>query len=203
MNVFTHIGISLRLKSVIEKSMNVKLSTLGFLWGNVKPDLVARSRKIPHFKKDADLFFRRQVKQIIQSRIYEEEKCSMDYSMKLGTITHYLSDFFCHVHTDRFEGGFLKHNLYEIWLNIYFSLKSRHCIDKNKNTEILFYSASSICDRIDQMQQKYFKSERGSQPGRDLLYLYKACMMLCFSVIASCMVSMETITIPRLSTSVY
>ena len=199
MNVFNHIGISLRLKKAIEKSMQVKLSTFGFIWGNVKPDLTARHRKIPHFKKDADLFFRGQVKKIINSRLYENEKCPVDFSMQLGTITHYLSDFFCHAHTERFKGGFLKHNLYEIWLNIYFAMKSGRCIDEQKNTEVIFYSASSICNRIDKMQHKYLNARYDCQPGLDLSFLYRACMMLCFSIITSCMVGVETISIPQLS----
>jgi hypothetical protein len=199
MNVLTHIGISLRLRNAIKRSMDVKLSTLGFIWGNVKPDLISRQRKIPHFKKDADLYFRTEVKRIINKRIYENEKCPVDFSVHLGTITHYLSDFFCHAHSENFKGGFFKHNLYEAWLNLHCAVHSGRIVQEHENADVIFYNSNAICNRIDKLQYKYLKSKKSARPETDLNYLYKACMMLSRSIIASCLVGVEAVAIPQLS----
>lgn len=199
MNVFTHLGISLRLKGAIERTLQVKLSTIGFIWGNIKPDLTSKHKKIPHFKKDADLFFRSEVKRILESRIYEQEKCPQLFSRQLGVITHYLSDFFCHAHSVRFQGGLIKHALYEIWLSLYFAKNSGRCIHEREHIDRIYQSASSICNRIDKMQRRYLNANYKVQPSVDLSFLYQACLMLCSSVIATCMVGAEPISIPQLS----
>jgi len=187
----------MRLKNAIEKTHHVKLSGLSFIWGNIKPDLTARHKKVPHFKKDADLYFKSEVKRLLHEEINEGEKCSPSFSKQLGVITHYLSDFFCHAHSADFKGGTLKHSLYELWLSLYFIKNSSQYV--RGQSYCIHNGAGAICKQIDKMQHRWLKTKFVLQPKADLTYLYQACLMLCSSVIFSCTVCTKPIAIPQLS----
>lgn len=74
MNTFTHLGISQRLRYAVEKEFNIKLDSAGFI--------------------------KEEINNLLNLKL---NKCTRFFSERLGIITHYLSDFFCHAHSEYFR----------------------------------------------------------------------------------------------------
>lgn len=189
MDLFTHLCISSKLKSIIEKEQNVSLNTFSFLLGSIKPDFSSKYFNILHYKKHSDSFIREEIRDILKSKIYENKKCTSNFSERLGIITHYLSDFFCHAHSDNFTGNMLKHYIYEMKLFINYIKNSEEitssCYEKNIETN---HSVTSICGYIDELHKKYSDECKEPSPSTDMTFTLNACISLCFSIIAECIV---------------
>lgn len=184
MNTFTHMGISLRLKRAIEKKLPVTLDTTGFIIGNIKPDISSHLINIPHYKKDSTEFIREEIRKLLNLKL---NKCTRLFSERLGIITHYLSDFFCHVHSENFDGGIWEHYIYEIQLSAYCNINSNAITNFNYDKNIIMHQEFlSICNYIDELHQEY--SKIGTKPSfeLDMRFALKVCTSLCCSVISAC-----------------
>ncbi|HEY5584536.1 MAG TPA: zinc dependent phospholipase C family protein [Ruminiclostridium sp.] len=192
MDVFTHLCISSKLKRIIEKEFHVRINTASFLLGSIKPDLSSKYLNIPHYKKDSEDFIQEEIRGILDSKIYECNKCTSNFSERLGIITHYLSDFFCYAHSEYFTGNMLKHYVYEMRLFINYIKNSKEiidsCYDKNIVTN---HNVSSICSYIDDLHREYSFEVKEASPSTDMTFTFNACISLCFSIITECMVSEE------------
>lgn len=187
MNLLTHLDISLKLKKVIEQNYTIKLNTLRFMFGNIKPDLFPWLFQTPHFKKNADSFVRQQIGKILNEKIQNNSKCNGKFSERLGVLTHYLSDFFCFAHSDAFTDGLLVHNIYEFGLTL-MTMKNSVLLKKTLlDSRIpIHQNVFSIYRHLDELHQNYSRIRRNATPLEDMVYALSACKCLCFSVIASC-----------------
>lgn len=192
MDLFTHLCISSKLKSIIEKEQNVRLNTFSFLLGSIKPDFSPKYLNILHYKKDSEGFIREEIRGILDSKIYENRKCTSNFSERLGIITHYLSDFFCHAHSENFTGSMLKHHIYEMQLFINYIKNSEEITAScyKKHIEIN-HSVTSICNYIDELHKKYSDESKESSPSTDMAFTLNACISLCLSIVAECIVCEE------------
>lgn len=187
MNVFTHLGISLKLKHIIEMNLPIKLRTFRFLLGNIKPDLSSRYVNIPHFKKASEVFIRKEIQDLMETKLLEYKKCTGNFSERLGIITHYLSDYFCYAHTEYFTGEMLEHYSYEMKLSLYFILHSKTITRLSCKNIAVSQNISAIWSRIDQLHLEYLHACKRACHGIDMEFTLNACMSLCFSVIMACL----------------
>jgi len=110
---------ALTLRRRIKKTMGVKLNLPGFLYGNILPDISKKYGAHPHKMKDA-------LSHIIKSKddliIQRNNNDYSDYrfAKELGAINHYLSDFFCLPHTERYYKGKIYHQYYEFLMIVRF-----------------------------------------------------------------------------------
>lgn len=113
MNVLVHLMFAYHVRKIIKKDIGIKLNLLGFMVGNVIPDIRARFNSQPHYI-DASL------KYVVKSShrlINNDEMISKDsylFSKKMGIINHYLSDFFCYPHQAHYKEGLRRHMTYEL-----------------------------------------------------------------------------------------
>lgn len=192
MNLFNHLGISMKLKHVIEKNLHIRLNTISFLLGNIKPDISSQYINIPHFKKDAEGFIREEIQSILESKIYEYKSCPARFSERLGIITHYLSDFFCHAHSEYFTKGMKEHYIYEMQLFIHSIIHTKDITRSGYDMNIVTtHNASSICSYIDELHLKYLGVCKEAHPFMDITFTLQACSSLCISIITACMVGEE------------
>jgi hypothetical protein len=196
MNVITHLCLSMKLKKIIEANLPVRINTLGFMFGNIKPDLIRKSKKVPHFKKSSEKYVIAQSQKLIKSQLFIYQSCPCSFSINLGVLTHYLADYFCYAHNEDYKGTMLNHYIYEIGLSINYYLHN----NKISNFEYLQQSYTtnnifSIFSNIDAMTKEYSNKLQEVSHVKDISFALKACSYFCFSIVSACLSEYENISI--------
>lgn len=123
----THKIIASNIHENIYEIYDLKLDKDKLLWGSIAPDVLPQYRLVRHYKDESISFITKEIMKIIfASKIYSSNK-HLDpiaikiFSKKIGIISHYLSDYVCLPHANRwtFNGSMRKHIKYESSLNDY------------------------------------------------------------------------------------
>lgn len=120
MIVPTHRLIAHYVYNYIQLKAGIGLDKKWFTFGNVLPDVKPYYIKRKHFYCVSFDY----VISLINSLENDMDRISMkEFSLRLGIISHYVSDFFCYPHNDRayFKGRLKEHMQYEYKLHSSFS----------------------------------------------------------------------------------
>jgi hypothetical protein len=109
----THSLISQIILSNIKEESGTNLDEKRFSWGSVKPDLVLPPFRPKHYMDETLDDILEQIMDLI-----ETDEISVDkFSVKMGAVTHFLTDFFTLPHSERWEwiksGRTIEHIVYE------------------------------------------------------------------------------------------
>lgn len=119
MNVFGHLMIAKSVRNAVYTRIGTKISLLGFLYGNILPDISSKYDEPPHFLKDSLGFVldnASNLKQCARNNRID----SFAFARDAGVITHYLSDFFCFAHSEQCTYSICRHHLYEMYMLLLF-----------------------------------------------------------------------------------
>jgi len=111
MYFFTHLYIARELHRQLSK--NILLDYNAFSYGNIKPDIPSKTRQ--HHTQENYL------EQVFDkvSILKNEEFTVHEFSVRLGEICHYFSDFFCYYHlNEHLHKKNIEHFFYEISMHI-------------------------------------------------------------------------------------
>lgn len=108
----------------------LKLDKDKLLWGSICPDILPQFRFIRHYKEESLNYIAKEIMKVVFISRYLEFNKALDpftmkiLSKKIGIISHYLSDYMCLPHANRwtFTQGtdiMIKHMKYESKLNEY------------------------------------------------------------------------------------
>jgi len=161
MIVDTHILISNILYKYLSKQIDFKLNRLAFAYGNIKPDFIDRDIKRPHTLKESLHCVNKYSEKLMRENISIKE-----FSISLGVICHYMSDYFCLYHREgNDKKGFFEHILYEFSIHLrLLTLILRGELRLNNN-EMLGNSVEEI---VLKLEEKYDGEEKGLT--RDINY---------------------------------
>lgn len=123
----THKIIATNMYKNINNIYDIELNKDSLLWGSVAPDILPQYRFHRHYKKESLNYIVNEIVKLIFVSRYLEFNSKTDpikikiLSKKLGIISHYLSDFVCRPHAERwtFTTSMFKHINYESKLNDY------------------------------------------------------------------------------------
>ena len=123
----THKIIAENIYSNIYDIYGIKLDKDKLLWGSVAPDILPQFKLHRHYQKESLNYVVNEVVKLIFISRYIEFNRKVDpiaikiLSNKIGIISHYLSDFVCLPHAERwtFTSSMFKHINYEAKLNEY------------------------------------------------------------------------------------
>ena len=132
----THKIIATNIHENIFDIYGVKLDKEKLLWGSVAPDILPQYKIIRHYKKESLNFVTSEIMKIIFVSRYIDFNNKLDpiaiklLSKKIGIISHYLSDYVCLAHANRwtFFSSMKKHLRYETRLN---EIARTHEFNKN------------------------------------------------------------------------
>ncbi len=192
MDMCTHVRIAIQLQHILEKKFPVKLNTIGLVIGAIKPDISWQFSGIPHCKKDGEDFVRKEINNLLTVRLERDSLCSYAFSERLGIITHFLSDFFCYAHTEKFHDTAWNHFVYEFQLflqSIWHAEKINQRL--TKSTIHLNDNSISICREIDELYTLYANSRQGAEFITDVEFALKACVSVCCSIVTVCIEQRE------------
>lgn len=158
----THIVFSKILYEKCIKDLNFKLDKYKFMYGNIKPDIFCNYFKDNHTIKGSIQIVEEYSKELINA-----ERSIGKFSVELGVICHYVCDYFCIYHTEKYNGNnIFEHIRYENRLH-------NKLLDMIKNKKIKINGENvlpkeGIIEFIYKMQEKYFREEKSLT--RDITY---------------------------------
>lgn len=162
----THILIGQRVHDNVQKLLNIRLNKNNFIYGNIKPDLVYRLSSKPHCMKGSLYFVIDEMNRLLSTDGMDLEQFSMD----LGVITHFLSDFFCSPHYHRYEqfNGIIRHMNYEYKLHKDFKRLERYGLLNLPRLKIDSFNKGTIVETILYLEDTYKK--RNANIENDIYY---------------------------------
>ena len=123
----THKIIASNIHGNIYDIYGIELDKDKLLWGSIAPDILPQYKLCRHYQKESLNYVVNEIVKLIFISRYIEFSSRIDpiairvLSKKIGIISHYLSDFVCLPHAERwtFTSSMLKHINYESKLNDY------------------------------------------------------------------------------------
>ena len=113
----THLTISNALIENLDSSKSFFISEKNFIYGNIKPDMTSKYVLHKHYLKESFDKIKKKIKSLCKLSLdFIEKYFSISkFSQELGVICHFLCDFFCVPHSQRWEfsHSFKKHVIYE------------------------------------------------------------------------------------------
>ena len=106
----THLMIARKVYFNLDITKREKVSYNNFLYGNVKPDMVSKYKLKKHYMDESFDMIIDKIKALSALSDNEINKMSatVRFSQELGVICHFLCDFFCVPHSQRWE---FKHSM--------------------------------------------------------------------------------------------
>lgn len=110
MLVNTHIIIGKTIINNIDSDKLFMVSEKNFLYGTVKPDMVSKYKLKKHYLEESFKMIIDKIKYLSRLTLEDiRKRFSMSkFSQELGVICHFLCDFFCVPHSERWE---FKHSM--------------------------------------------------------------------------------------------
>ena len=113
----THLTISNALIENLDSSKSFFISEKNVIYGNIKPDMTSKYVLHKHYLKESFDMIIGKIKSLCKLSLdFIEKYFSISkFSQELGVICHFLCDFFCVPHSQRWEfsHSFKKHVIYE------------------------------------------------------------------------------------------
>ena len=187
MNALSHIYLSLVFKKAIEKKLSVKLHTISFIKGNLKPDFSLLLIKVPHYKIPTSEIVKKEMDKLILLTMNNYTTCTREFTERLGVVTHYLSDFFCYAHSTRFTGSVYDHVIYEKNLSKYRRSMKEKLMESIGNVPYKDYNLDyqSICGLIDRLHARHCAKKPSY--ARDLIFTLRAGIPLSIYLVSFCL----------------
>ncbi len=167
----THKLISNHLYEHIKDSYGIELNYDRLTWGSIAPDILPKYKLYRHYYDNSiDYIILRIAKLIFVHRFLDFTNCNYValkiFSRDIGIISHYLADFTCRAHADRWEmpKSLVKHLKYEMELNEFsktheFKDNVISCEPLEIDDENLFYALPKIKSYIENVIQEYLQDE--------------------------------------------
>lgn len=113
----THFQIAKSVLENMDDNKSLLLSEKNFVYGNIKPDALSKYKLNRHYMEESFAMIAEKIEQLCRlsldslSRMFSSSR----FSQELGVICHFLCDFFCVAHSERweFKHSFNRHVVYE------------------------------------------------------------------------------------------
>jgi hypothetical protein len=170
----THQILSHHIALHVKDQLNYPFHSSWFAWANMKPDFVPHLAMRKHYIEESFNFVVDKIVALTQLNYQDliNEKKRKEIEVEIGIICHFISDFFCVPHNQRweFKHSMLPHIQYEAKLEKI--AKEISMIEKMHLPPIQDYSRNSICQFLKELLVEY---ENKQDYMRDLTYSVNVC----------------------------
>jgi hypothetical protein len=164
----THLLISKSILDSMDCSKTFFLSDKNFLYGNIKPDITSKYLFQKHYLDESFEMIMLKIKYLSSFNVNSLSKqySVASFSQELGVICHFLCDFFCFAHSQRWElkHSFSKHLGYERNLN-----------EVSKETNLLRFGQDKFSSFEDFFTRLYTEYRRSFSYENDLYFATYIC----------------------------
>lgn len=113
----THLKIAKSTFENIDDAQKSYISEKNFIYGNIKPDIVSKYKLKKHYIEESFGMIMEKIEHLCSLTLEKLTKLfsTSRFSQELGVICHFLTDFFCIAHNERweFKHSMNKHITYE------------------------------------------------------------------------------------------
>jgi hypothetical protein len=154
MLVDTHLLMSNILCKYLSNTINFKIDSVAFAYGNIKPDFTDKEIKCAHTLNES-------LYSVVKysDRLMEDNISIKEFSMSLGVTCHFICDYFCLYHReDYYKKGIVGHLFYEAMLHlklIALLLRGKLSINKYESHE------NNVEELILKLDKKYNLESKG------------------------------------------
>ncbi|WP_341422846.1 zinc dependent phospholipase C family protein [Clostridium cavendishii] len=149
----THKIIAQGVITNLELNKKVLINDKHFIWGNLKPDMTSKYKLVKHYKDESFNLILNKIDYLSSLSFDDIRKWypMSSFNQELGVICHFLCDFFCIPHYERweFKHSMNKHIKYERELD----LVAKEYLVKNEREIIV--TGRTAKDFIDKLQVEY------------------------------------------------
>lgn len=160
MNKKTHRIFGKIIYEYLADNYGIVLNRSGFILGNISPDLTFSFVVYPHEREHASGLVKRRIANLIVKDSFNVFDDSFLFSQTLGSLCHYISDFFCEAHTERWNGSLKEHILCERELYYYTRFHEKE-IRESIGEKMPLYpmSAGEIFKEVEMRNDVYLEGE--------------------------------------------
>jgi hypothetical protein len=119
--IFMHFQSHLLIGKVIHEfildNYGVNLNPVLLIYGCIKPDISPKLINIPHYKEKSFSIISNRINALQKTTLPKNQKEMTSFSMELGIIIHYITDYFCYAHNNKDTNKLSEHFIYEINLH--------------------------------------------------------------------------------------
>ncbi|MGV3150941.1 zinc dependent phospholipase C family protein [Sarcina ventriculi] len=174
----THVIIAKKIYNALDPQKKSIIKKKNFIYGNIKPDLVSKYKLRKHYRKESYEVILEKIEKLSKINSLDEiqkKKYFCNFSQELGVICHFICDFFCVPHDERWE---FKHSMF---IHIAYEKKLNFIAKKysfEKNIDINLNSFDDVKDFLSAIYEDYKKDEYLDTYKRDLKYSYNICLII-------------------------
>lgn len=165
----SHQAMGYLLQETLEKE-GIRLDRELFVLGNLLPDYLPELILSPHFTNKCQREIRLFTGALAARRLPPPE-----YSLRLGILCHYITDYFTFAHSREFPQNLARHSAYEQGLDDYF--RSHYSADGcllDGEPAWQTASARDVMQSLFALRRRYALAERGFET--DLQHAFTACL---------------------------
>ncbi|HWQ05834.1 MAG: zinc dependent phospholipase C family protein [Clostridiaceae bacterium] len=170
----SHHAMGYLLYSALEQE-GIQLDKELFVLGNLLPDYLPELILAPHFtmkcQREINLF----TGVLAAQRVLPESEIPLEYSLRLGILCHYLTDYFCFAHSREFQQNLARHSSYEQALDDYF--RDHYSVEEcllPAGAHLQAKNAREAVQEIFRLKHEYKSAERCFQT--DVQYAFSVCL---------------------------
>lgn len=182
----THILIADKIHKIVEEKFEVTLDKKGLKLGSLKPDYSPYLLRIKHLKEKSINNLCEMIENIKNKSMPETGREFYKFSMDLGIIMHYITDFFCFAHNHPKFVNKLQHIKYE-WalLHEYKKTDTEETLKKAYANLNHYNEKRYKClkEFINEMHDEYMANSPGIE--NDIKYSLEMCMTIALIIFGS------------------
>lgn len=182
MDIRTHLIIASKLYDELPLSKKILIKKRNFLYGSIKPDMVSKYKLKKHYREESYDAILEKINSL--THVHWDDIASnkgfCGFSQDLGVICHFICDFFCVPHNERweFKHSMKSHLSYEKSLNI----KARY-YTFNNNIKLKINPNISIEDFLKTIYISYMRDKSLDTYSKDLQYSYLICYLIVSAIL--------------------
>ncbi|PLS19766.1 hypothetical protein CVD28_03935 [Bacillus sp. M6-12] len=182
--------LSHHIATHIKEKVDYEFEKSTFTWSNMKPDFVPSLAVKKHYIDESFPFVIEEILSLMKTPMEDllNKRTKKVFEAKLGVICHFVSDFFCVPHNQRweFKHSMIPHVKYETKLEGI--TKDISMIDTMLTPTIQTYSRESISLFLRELLDEY---EQKKDYERDLLYSVNVCTAVSTFIIQAVLFGIE------------
>jgi len=182
----THRQIGKLVFTIIRKGFYIKLKRIALEYGSIKPDILPSMKSIPHTKDFSFHVVKELIFDIFDKPAPLTKRELRRFSIELGVLLHFISDYFCHVHNNGMCEPLRKHYSYERKLAkrvMRHNWVTRYPDFMETSGEMSLSSPQELIGYIEDMHREYLR--RTQHISVDICFCLEVCTSVASSVITN------------------
>ncbi|MCX7842180.1 MAG: zinc dependent phospholipase C family protein [Clostridia bacterium] len=182
----THKLIAQKVYDVLNSELGIKIDLEGLKHGSVAPDIYPSMLLMSHCMDGSIDLVHEAMDSILKETVPEKGKELEKFSVKLGIIVHFVSDYFCKAHNEKRYSNLLLHYVYERKLKVFFKRKIEACMPLVRLLKSEDWKTSGdIKSMLKDWNDEYNSLERSMM--NDVIYSAGVSMIIALNIVSRCM----------------